>query len=379
MNRWICAITGTVLFATSTLFGGTGYTQTNLVSDDGSIAGTKTDSQLVNPWGLVASPGGPWWVSNNGTGSTSVYDGSGNTVIGPFAVPGAPTGVVFNGSTGFKVGPGGSAGPASFIYVGEDGAINGWAGGASAVAAPAPNLGAVYKGAALAANAGKTLLYTADFHNGKIQVFDSNFAQVSTSGSFSDATLPAGYAPFNIANIGGNLYVSYAQQDRDKHDDVAGAGHGFIDIFKPDGTLVGRFASGGSLNSPWGMTMAPANYGQFSNDLLIGNFGDGTIHAFDPNTHALLGTLGTDGAHPLVIGDLWALQFADGGIAGKSNQLFFTAGVSEESHGLFGFIAPSSGGPSAVPLPPAAYAGAVSLLLVGWTVRRWGRAANQAS
>lgn len=364
----ISMIAGLFLGASSVVAGG-GYVQTNLVSD-GSIPGTQTDSNLVNPWGLVAAPGGPWWVSNNGSATTTVYNGSGNTVLGPFPVSGAPTGVVFNSSGGFAVGAGGSGGSAKFIYVGEDGKINGWAGGASAVAAPAPDFRGVYKGTALGTTGGKTLLYVTDFRAGQIRMFDSNFAAATTSGSFTDPSLPAGYAPFNIANINNKLYVSYALQDSAKHDDVSGAGHGFIDVYTLDGVLSGRFASGVALNSPWGMVQAPANFGQFSNDILVGNFGDGTIHAFDPNSHALLGAVGTDASHPFVIGDLWGLSFGNGGLAGQTNQLFFTAGVQDEAHGLFGMIASTSGGPSAVPLPAASYAGGIALLLVGWVVRR---------
>jgi uncharacterized protein (TIGR03118 family) len=333
------------------------YTQTNLVSD---IVGNAqfTDGNLVNPWGLVHGPTTPWWVSDNGAGVSTLYDGNGNAFppppTGPLVVtitppagaaPGtlaAPTGVIFNGGGGFNVSQNGTSFSSVFIFDTEDGTISGWnptfpdrSHAVLAVDRSNVGKGAVYKGLAIGSNSSGTFIFATNFRFGTIDMFDSNFNLVR---SFTDHRLPQSYAPFGIQNIGGNLYVTFAKQDAKKHDDVAGAGHGFVDVFDTNGNLISRLIARGSLNSPWGLTLAPADFGQFSNDLLVGNFGDGHINVFDPNTGAALGSLENSGGIPIQIDGLWSLQFGNGAAAGATNELFFTAGIDGEAHGLFGNI-----------------------------------------
>jgi uncharacterized protein (TIGR03118 family) len=335
------------------------YTQTNLVSD---IVGDAqfTDPNLVNPWGLVHGPATPWWVSDNGTGVSTLYNGQGMkipltvTIPAPAGSPvgttSAPTGVIFNGGGGFNVSQNGTSFSSLFIFDTEDGTISGWnptfpdrSHAVLAVDRSNVGKGAVYKGLAIGSNSSGTFLFATNFRFGTIEMFDSNFKFVR---SFTDHRLPQSYAPFGIQNIGGNLYVTFAKQNAKKHDDVAGAGHGFVDVFDTNGNLISRLISRGSLNSPWGLALAPANFGQFSNDLLVGNFGDGHINVFDPNTGAALGSLENSGGIPIQIDGLWSLQFgngANGGVTnGATNELFFTAGIDGEAHGLFGKIQSSS-------------------------------------
>jgi uncharacterized protein (TIGR03118 family) len=261
--------------------------------------------------------------------------------------PAAPTGQVFNDTTGFNI----SGKPAAFIFASEDGTISGW----SASADPANAIilvdnsasGAVYKGLALAnANSGP-MLYAANFNTATIDVFDANFSPVNANGGFSDPNLPAGFAPFNIQRIGRKLYVTYAMQDSARHDDVAGAGNGFLNVFDFDGNLLGRLVSKGPLNSPWGLALAPGNFGDFSNTLLVGNFGDGTINAFDGCGGEYLGALQDTGTKVIAIPGLWGLSFGNGRGAGDANTLYFTAGIpgtgNVEDHGLFGSIAVADG------------------------------------
>jgi uncharacterized protein (TIGR03118 family) len=328
------------------------YLPINLVSDQAGVARIQ-DTNLVNAWGLAISPtGGAFWVADNGTDVATLYSGDVggsalHTVPLVVSIPnGAPTGQVFNGnSSDFIVNDGnGNSGHAVFIFSSESGTISGWAPG---VPPPPPSTaaqvgvtvdGAIFKGLALANNGTGNFLYATDFHNNAIDVFDNTFTQVTPAGSFTDPNLPAGYAPFGIQNIGGTLYVSYALQDADAHDDVAGPGHGFIDAYDADGNLLRRVASQGTLNSPWGMVQAPANFGRFSNDLLVGNFGDGRINAFDPNSGAFLGQLKLGNDTPVTIPGLWALAFGNGVTAGDSNSLYFTSGPNDEANGLFGKV-----------------------------------------
>jgi uncharacterized protein (TIGR03118 family) len=318
------------------------YVQQNLVSDIPGMA-SVTDTNLANPWGLAFGPSTPFWISDNHTGLSTVYNSAGAvqaivvTIPPPPGAqpPAAPTGIIFNGSTGFTLG----GSPARFIFVTEDGTLVAWNNTSGAVIkADNSASGAIYKGLALANN----FLYAADFHNGKIDAFDSNFAPVTLSGAFADPTIPAGFAPFNIEAIGGNLYVTYAKQDDDKEDDVAGNGNGFINVFDTNGALVKRFASNGALNSPWGMTVAPASFGAFGSALLVGNFGDGTINAFDSTNGAALGHLVDPKGAAISIQGLWDLKFGNGTQAGDTNKLYFTAGIAGtgaiEEHGLFGSI-----------------------------------------
>jgi uncharacterized protein (TIGR03118 family) len=327
------------------------YKQHNLVSD-GAVPADLLDPNLVNAWGLVASATSPWWVSDNGTDVSTLYNGNTGAKLGlTVSIPGgAPTGVVFNGGAGFVVASGAAHGAARFIFASEAGMILGWNPGVPAagstqaqVAVDNSPSGAIYKGLAIATTSSGDRLYATDFHNGAVDVFDAQFHPVA--GGFTDPDLPAGYAPFGIRNLGGVIYVTYALQDADQHDDVAGVGHGFVDAFDLDGNLLRRVASRGRLNSPWGLAMAPADsFGKFAGDLLVGNFGDGGINAFDPNTVTGDGELQPQGqlhgagGKPIAIDGLWAIDFGNGAVAGPKHVLFFTAGPLGEQHGLFGTL-----------------------------------------
>ena len=325
------------------------YQQTNLVSDLPGMA-PVTDPNLVNPWGLVASPTSPWWISDNNAGKTTLYNGQGQiiplvaTIPGPTGSPagtlGTPTGIVFNSTTGFVVSENGVSAPAAFIFSTEDGTIAGWSGAVDRTHAilaadrSTVGVGAVYKGLAIGSTKAGTFIYATNFRFGTVDVFDSTFKLV---GSFTDHYLPKGYAPFGIQNIGGRLYVTFALQDATRHDDVKGKGHGFVDVFNTNGKLLHRLISRGKLDSPWGLALAPANYGAFSNALLVGNFGDGFIDAYKLNG-SFLGRLSNSSHAPIVIDGLWGLSFGNGAGSGGTNELFFTAGIQDESHGLFGKI-----------------------------------------
>jgi uncharacterized protein (TIGR03118 family) len=337
------------------------YAQHNILSD-GFIPADHTDSNVVNAWGLVAGPTTPWWISDNGTGKTTLFNIATNAIQATFTVPGAggaqgnPTGVVFNGGTGFVVNNGvGSPSAARFIFSSEDGTLSAFKGAPIVTVVPnpqAPAHGAIYKGLAIDSATSGTLLYATDFHNGKVDIFDSSFHAVTIAGAFTDPNIPAGFAPFGIQNIGGTIYVTYALQDEDQEDDVAGPGNGFVDAYDTSGNLIRRVASAGELNSPWGLALAPADFGRFSGDLLVGNFGDGRIHAFDPTQltsdgeFEAVGLMHSAGGPPVQIDGLWALQFGHGTTASSANglttTLFFTAGPAEEDHGLFGSLVPVS-------------------------------------
>ena len=314
------------------------YKQHNLVSD-GAVSADLTDPDLVNAWGLVASATSPWWVADNGTGKSTLYNGNTGAKLGlVVSVPGAPTGIVFNGTSGFVIPLHGTA---RFIFASEDGTISAWSGGTQAfVVADNSASGAVYKGLAIGRVGTDSFIYASNFHAGTVDVFDSTFASVTVPGAFHDPTIPAGYAPFGIQNLGGTIFVTYALQDPTAHDDVAGEGHGFVNAFDTAGNLLRRVASRGALNSPWGLAQAPANFGKFSGDLLVGNFGDGRIHAFNPGAgigeYEDRGPLHSTHGRPIEIDGLWALAFGNGANAGPVNTLFFTAGPFEEGHGLFG-------------------------------------------
>jgi len=337
------------------------YVQRNLLSDLAGVARFQ-DPNLVNAWGLSHSPTGPWEVSDNGTGLATAYKGNGMGVPPVVTIPaagggpgGAPTGNVFNPTSGFVISQDGASGPSQFLFATEDGTISGWnpavdpthaliAVDRSAVQ-QGKFLGAVYKGLALAQSGSASFLFATDFRFGVVEQFDAQFHLVR---SFTDPVLAADcplrgqcFAPFGIQNIGGDLFVSFALQNKAHHDDVAGPGNGFIDVFNTGGTLIGRFASGGTLNSPWGLALAPAGFGAFSNDLLVGNFGDGRINAFDPATGAFLGQLQNPAGHPIDINGLWGLAFGNGGLAGDATTLFFAAGLNDEADGLFGSIQPA--------------------------------------
>jgi len=316
------------------------FVQTNIVSDVPGWA-PIVDASLVNAWGMSAGPATPVWVSNNGTDSTTLYKGG--TLGVPFskvpltvAIPdGAPTGQVFNPGTDFMVG----GAPAKFIFASEHGFIDAWQGGLSPITmamnvATVP--GAEYKGLAISTGTGGSWLYAANFAAGRIDVFNGSFALQNWAGAFMDKHLPKGYSPFNIQNLGGRLYVTYAKQGP-TGDDVAGPGHGFVDVYDTTGNFIKRLVSHGRLNSPWGLQIAPAGFGAFSGDLLVGNFGDGRINAYNPWNGAPEGTLRGANGRPIWIDGLWGLQFGNG-VAGTPTTLLFTAGPGGEAHGLFGSL-----------------------------------------
>jgi uncharacterized protein (TIGR03118 family) len=360
------------------------YKQTNLVSDIPGMA-PVVDPNLKNPWGLTRSPGGsPWWVGDNNAGVSTLYTGAGAIVhingTGTVTVPppkgspagtqSTPTGVVFNGSpTDFLTVPGTPGTSAHFIFATEDGTISGWNGGQNAVlmvdnSDHGSANGAVYKGATSGEIDGKKYLYVTNFRSAKVEVYDTNFKPVHLGHDAFDpdgdgdhdrddhggGRIPHGFAPFNIQNIGGVLFVTYAKQNAQKHDDVAGPGNGFVRIFTPSGKLIGHLEHGDWLNSPWGVVWTTRDFGEFSNAILVGNFGSGWIAAFNGFTYKFMGFVKAPDDSILTIDGLWSLTFGNDGDpappkngAGPANTLFFTAGINGEQDGLFGTITPVDG------------------------------------
>jgi uncharacterized protein (TIGR03118 family) len=342
---------------------GRSYVQTNLVSDIPGLA-AHTDPNLRNPWGTSVGPGSPIWVSDNHAGVTTLYDGRGNPQPRVVTIPappsagpgalGAPTGQAFNtfdpASPDFVISKDGVSGPAFFLFATEDGTIAGWnpnVDNAHAVIAvdrstatdSAGDIGANYKGLALVTTPAGKFIYATSFRFGRVDVFDSHFNLVN---SFTDPTIPAGFAPFGIHNIGGKLYVTFAKQGPGKADDDARPGNGFVDVFAPNGDLLQRLVSRGRLDSPWAVTLAPSSFGAFGGDILVGNFGDGHIDAYDPMTGEFQGELGGPGGGPITIDGLWGLRFAPTTLNSPGpNTLFFTAGLNHEADGLFGTLTPS--------------------------------------
>jgi uncharacterized protein (TIGR03118 family) len=335
------------------------YRQINLVSDQAGKA-NLTDTDLVNAWGLAASPGtnaspgSPLWVADNGSDKATLYAGASATSVSkvPLVINvtgAAPTGQVFNSdASAFVVSDShGNSGSSLFLFDTENGTIDGWSPGVnpngsnpSTVTEVARDNGAnaVYKGLAIAKSSVGTTLYATNFRSGRVEAYDSTFTPVELPGGlFVDPKLPAGYGPFGIAVIRGKLYVSFAKQDATLHDDVAGRGNGFVDVFGRNGKFIQRLITRGALDSPWGMALAPASFGQFGGDLLVGNFGDGHINVYDPTTGRRLGQLRGSNGQPIVIDGLWGLMFGNGNAAG-TGQLLFSAGPDGESHGLLGKI-----------------------------------------
>jgi uncharacterized protein (TIGR03118 family) len=320
------------------------YVVTNLVSSGPAVPAAAHDASLVNGWGLTASSSSPWWVADNGTNVSTLYNGNTGAKLGlTVTVLGGPTGTVFNiAGAGFAVPSGASS---RFLFASEDGKIRGWPGSGPAQATAAQSLApaAKYKGLAIAVTPDGPRLYATDFHNGRVDVWDGSWNLV-TSATFTDPSIPAGYAPFGIQRIGERIFVTYARQDADAADELHGQGLGFVDAYDTAGNLLGRVAQHGQLNAPWGLALAPASFGRFGGDLLVGNFGDGQINAYAelPNgSFEHRGELrGTDG-QPLSIDGLWALEFGNDGGAGPSTRLFFTAGPNHEQDGLFGSIDPN--------------------------------------
>jgi uncharacterized protein (TIGR03118 family) len=337
----IAAVLAAALLIAGAAFSGIAddvFTVHNLVSD-------TADPTLVNGWGLSAGPTTPWWVSDNGKNATTLYNGAGAKQALTVAVPGAPTGTVFNGSaTDFAISQNGKTGAARFLFATEGGTILGWSPAVNAATA-IPGVdrsasGAVYKGLTTA----NDRLYATDFHNNRVDVFDASFNPVTTA-PFKDPKLPKGYAPFGIQALAGSIFVTYAKQDAAKHDDVAGNGFGYVDQYTPDGQLVARVASGGRRNAPpnapWGLALAPSSFGVFSGDLLIGNFGNGRISAYQDRgggKWVFKGQLRHGDQTLVEIDGLWAIAFGNGAAAGPATTLYFAAGPVGETHGLFGSV-----------------------------------------
>ena len=360
------------------------YKQTNLVSDITGMAPT-IDPNLKNPWGLTRSSGSPWWVANNNSGTSTLYDLKGNpfppkqnggplvvTVPPPGFAPGtqsAPTGVVFNGSTDFLLVPGKPGTQAIFIFATEDGTISGWNPGANPPTSATNAIlkvdnsdkgsanGAVYKGMTSAEINGHRFLYVANFRSAKVEVYDTNFKLVhlgedafepdgdgdSECDDRDAERVPRGFAPFNIQNIGGTLFVTYAKQDAPRHDPVGGAGLGFVELFTPSGKHIGHLEHGDWFNAPWGAVWTTRDFGEFSNAILVGNFRSGWIAAFNGFTHKFIGFLKNPDDSLVTIDGLWSLTFGNDATAGPANTLFFTAGINNENDGLFGTLTPLDG------------------------------------
>jgi uncharacterized protein (TIGR03118 family) len=335
------------------------YVQRNLVSN-GAVAAEHVDANLVNAWGITHRGTSPWWVADNGTGLSTLYDEQGVaqslvvSVTGAGGEAAAPTGLVSNTGSSFVVASGGAQGPAFFIFASEDGTISGWN---PTVPPPVPPAtlstttvvavdesvdDAVFKGLAIASTSSGDRLYATDFRNARVEVLNGSFAPVTTSGGFLDPSIPAGYAPFGIRAINGTIYVTYALQDEDKEDDVPGKHHGFVNAFTPDGVLLHRVASEGKLDSPWGLAMAPEDgFGRFGGKLLVGNFGDGHIVGYTVVENAPSGDGGaylTGKGGRITIDGLWGIDFGNGAAAGPTDVLFFAAGPNDEEDGLFGRI-----------------------------------------
>jgi uncharacterized protein (TIGR03118 family) len=343
-----------------------GYMQKNLVSDkNGAAMAPLNDLSLVNPWGIGFFPGGPFWVADNGTGASTLYSGIGSKIALTVTIPApsgdtnpgapGPSGMAWNGSPqAFKVGNSGinNTAPALFIWATEDGTIAAWQGTLSPITEAVtvvdnPNFvnggkgtDPVYKGLAIGNNSTGLFLYATNFRSGKVVVWDSNFKfNMALSAKFVDNQMPAGFAPFGIQNINGQLWITYAKQDSLKHDPVTGVGKGFVDVFDTDGNMLTRFASRGVLNAPWGVVLAPRHFGELKGDILIGNFGDGKISAWDPKTRNFIDWMRDGSGMTIELGTLWTLVFG-GGAAASPQTLYFTTGLTAESDGLFGTLTP---------------------------------------
>lgn len=323
------------------------YVVQPLVSDVATMA-PVFDPNLVNGWGIAAGPTTPWWVSDNGTDKSTLYDGTGTPRPLVVDVVSAPTGVVFNGGTEFIVSANATSAPARFLFATENGTILGWNPGVPSsgsttafIVADRSGAGAVYKGLAIGWAHKHPFLYATDFVNGRIDVYSGDFTLQNWKHRFHDKRLPKDYAPFGIQAIGDKLFVTFAKQNPPSTDELAGRGRGIVDVFAMDGKFVSRVASHGVLNAPWGLAMAPDRFGAFSDCLLVGNFGDGRINAYAKKRHGgwkFQGTLRKHDRKPVFIDGLWGIGFGNGSAAGPTNTLYFAAGPADESHGLFGSI-----------------------------------------
>ncbi|HEX4748848.1 MAG TPA: TIGR03118 family protein [Bryobacteraceae bacterium] len=351
MKTLLLATCTLLVFQTSLLFSDSlVYSQVNLVANTPGVA-AQTDPNLINPWGMSFSATSPFWVSNQGSNTATLYNGVGTatplvvTVPPTMSGPQGPTGQVQNSAPAgsFAVGTGGAA---SFLFDTLSGEIAGWNGAAGTTAIVATTTaGASYTGLALAQVGTSSYLYAANFAatGGGINVFDSNFNAVNGTtfaNKFKDPSIPSGYAPYNIQLVGNDLYVEYAEVG--SRGSVTGAGLGYVDVYDTSGNLISSLIAGGHLNSPWGVTLAPSSFGLFSNDLLVGNFGDGTINAYNPNTGAYIGTISDTNGHAIVLPDLWAIDFRSSAFtSGVPNALYFDAGIDNQTGGLFGYVEPS--------------------------------------
>ena len=314
------------------------YQQTNLTSD-GAVAAANTDAHLKNSWGMSFGPTTPFWISDQVTGVSTLYNAAGAPLPLVVTTPASPTGQVFNSTTSFSLG---SSGKALFIFDSLSGNIAAWNSGqgSTAVTKFSATDGSVFTGLALGTNGSADFLYAANFSKGRIDVFDTNFAPATLSGSFTDPNLPAGYSPYNIQAINGKLYVEYDTVDPTTHRPTMTPNSGIVDVFNTDGTLSQRLVTNAHLNSPWGITQAPAGFGTFGGDILVGNFGDGTISAFNASG-TFQGVLSDGSGNPIVNSGLWALNFRASGSGFDPNALFFSAGINGEADGLFGEITPA--------------------------------------
>jgi uncharacterized protein (TIGR03118 family) len=347
------------------------FAQTNLVSNIPGLA-ANFDPNLKNPWGVSHTATSPVWVSNQASNNATLYNAASIpqalvvTVPPTAPPPTGPTGQVQNSFGGTNFVENGAA--ATFIFATLAGSIDAWnASNGTTAAVVHTTPGAVYTGLAIGSNASGNFLYAANFAGGRIDAFSSTFAPTSLAGSFVDPNLPAGYVPYNIQNIGGKLYVEYATVDPITHEAAEGAGIGVVDVFDTNGNFLQRIHSGGPLNAPWGIAIAPAGFGEFGGDILVGNFGDGTINAFDPITGNYVGTLRDSSGNPIVNDGLWSLDFRAVGSGFDPNALFITAGINDENDGLFAEI-------QAVPEPAAMALAALGFLGLAGIARRRRRA-----
>jgi uncharacterized protein (TIGR03118 family) len=334
-----------VFFGAVTLCGSLGaaslYFQTNLTSDVPGMA-ANLDPNLKNPWGMSFSATSPFWVSDQGTNKSTLYNGAGVVNALVVSTPPSPTGQVFNSTPSFLLpaGSGTAQAPAAFIFDSLSGSISGWNGaqGTTAATVFTATDGAVFTGLASDSVGASNFLYASDFANGRIDTFNGSFAEITPSGSFTDPTLPAGYSPYNIQNIGGKLYVEYAKVDPVTHMPTTTANTGVVSVFDANGNFLQRLVTNTDLDSPWGITQAPATFGSLGGDILVGNFGDGTISAFDPTTGIFAGSLLGPSGSPIVDGGLWAIDFRAAGSGFDPNTLFLNAGINDEADGLFAGI-----------------------------------------
>ena len=340
------------LSLSSSLLSADTFYQNNLVSSIPGLAKT-TDANVVNPWGVAFSATGPFWLSNQATSTSTLYDGAGNPVSLVVSIPGGspasgPTGQVFNGTTGFVLG----SAPARFIFDNLNGTISAWNSGTTAVNV-ASTPGAIYTGLALAASGASNYLYAAD-STGAIRVFDSSFMPVTLTGNFTDPNAQAGFVPFNIQLVGSSLYVTYAKLTPTG----ASLPGGYVDIFNTNGTYVSRFSASAVLNAPWGIAVAPSTFGSLGGDVLIANNGNGTINAFNPTSGAYISTLDGPNGKPLVFDDLWAIDFRPSGTNVNTNALYFAEGLNNDTGGLFGALTPA-------PEPASILLGGLGILAIG--------------